>query len=59
MATAFLGKVLAPNHKPHHLLPEPRKLGYELRAATKYSEPALRTNGAKQILLNYALAHWR
>ena len=59
MARAFFGKVLAPDHELHHLFPEPHQLGYELRAAKKYLEPALRTNRAKQTLLNYALARWQ
>ena len=40
VARAFFGKVLAPDHKLHHLLPEPCQLGYELRAAKKYLQPA-------------------
>ena len=59
MARAFFGKVFAPDHKLHHLLPEPRPFGNELRAAKKYPKPALTTNRAKRTPLNYALAHWQ
>ena len=50
MARSFFEGVAAPDHKLHHLLPEPRQLGYGLRGAKKYSVPALKTNRARMAL---------
>ena len=57
-ARAFYLKMEDPNHKLHHLLPEPRQLIYGLRQSRKYTGQRLKTDRAKNTLVHYGLSHW-
>ena len=58
IARGFFVQMLQPNHKLHHLLPEPRDIMYNLRTVPKYS----RIGKSKRFcstLVPYGLAHWQ
>ena len=57
-ARAFYLKMEDPNHKLHHLLPEPRQLIYGLRQSLKYTGQRLKTDRTKNTLVHYTLSHW-
>ena len=59
MAQSFFNEVLSPEHRLHHLLPEPRDVRYDLRAVRTYEPQRLRTWRAKNSLIHYGTIHWQ
>ena len=59
MSQSFFLKTLAPDHKLHHLIPEPREVRYGLRRANRYPVPAHRTQRARKNLIIFGLANWQ
>ena len=55
IAQNFFDEVLSPEHRLYYLLPEPRDVRYNLRAAQTYEPQRLRTWRAKNYLLHYGM----
>ena len=53
IASSLFSKMLSPDHKLHHLIPEPRNIEYGLRRAKKYPLPILRTQRARRLTINH------
>ena len=52
MARAFFEGILNPDHRLHHLLPDPRPVIYGLRRQHRYPAASLRTQRACRTLIN-------
>ena len=59
IAQNFFNEILSPEHRLHHLLPEPRDVRYDLRAVRTYEPQRLRTWRAKNSLIHYGTIHWQ
>ena len=57
-ARSFCQRVQEPSHELHRLLPEPRRVTYELRQCRKYPAPGMVTDRAKNTLIIYGMSHW-
>lgn len=55
----FFINVTKPDHKLHHLLPEPRSSSHELRTTSRYPLPHLRTDRARHSVINYGLFNFQ
>jgi hypothetical protein len=53
----FIG-ILKPGHRLHHLLPEKRDSGYNLRTKNRHPLLKTRTDRYKHTLVPYGLLHW-
>ena len=58
IARGFFVQMLQPNHKLHHLLPEPRDTTYNLRTKPKYPRIG-KTKRFCSTLVPYGLSHWQ